>query len=263
MLKETAMNRAAVKEWAKVHRQSSNGVHRGASAFLLLLGRSITNLKQLCFNPDFRSGFMMRILHGGDIHQTTPTTGLNRYPDVFSECMRYFGARRNLRILSFGCSTGEEVVTLREYFPDAEIVGAEINKRSLKKCRALKVDDKIAFVHSSADRLKKLGTFDAVFCMAVFQRTPQYISEAGIRDLSKIYPFAKFENQIDFLSDMVKPNGLIIVHFTQYNFEDTRAALKFSAYGDCTQRSYGMVVFDKHSKLIENSIPWHSIFIKK
>jgi cyclopropane fatty-acyl-phospholipid synthase-like methyltransferase len=190
-------------------------------------------------------------------------TGLNRYPDVFSECVRYFGGKSGLRILSFGCSTGEEVVTLREYFPDAEIVGAEINKRSLKKCRALKVDDKITFVHSSDDRLGKLGTFDAVFCMAVFQRTPQYIADAGIRDLSRIYPFAKFEKQIDFLSDMVKTNGLLIVHFTQYNLEDTRAALKFSAFGDCTQRSYDMPVFDKHCKFIESPIPWHSIFIKK
>ena len=51
-------------------------------------------------------------------HQLVDWTAPNRYPEIFAAA-----AAAARRILSFGCSTGEECVSLAEYFPKAEIIG--------------------------------------------------------------------------------------------------------------------------------------------
>lgn len=71
-----------------------------------------------------------------EVHQTTLYTSMDRYPGIFAACQSYFAGRKELRILSYGCATGEEVVTLRRYFPRAFITGAEINRRSLAICKS-------------------------------------------------------------------------------------------------------------------------------
>lgn len=251
-----------IKALIKRNRHSENIVLRAFSIFLTKVWDFLYSAKKYCSDPEYRSIQLIKLFHGGFVHQTSAVTCMNRYPDTFLECSRYFGNNDRIRLLSFGCSTGEEVLTLREYFPNAEIVGADINKRNLKACRKLKTDGRISFVYSSPKNLKRLGTFDAIFCMAVFQRTPHYIAESGISDISEIYPFEKFENQIAVLGEMVKPKGLLVVHFSQYSFEDTRIASKFTSLNDHRQRYYGLPVFDKHGQLDTDSPPYHSIFVK-
>ena len=257
------MNKSKVKEWVKQHRHSRNILHRATAALFCLLLNIFMFIKRIYADPMFRAVTLMRMFHGRTVHQTTPLTFPNRFPDVFSECARYFGDKADLRILSFGCSTGEEVLTLREYFPTTEIIGAEINKKSLRICNKLEVDGKITFVHSMPKRLKRLGTFNAIFCMAVFQRTPHRIAEAGIQDISRIYPFRKFEDQLILLRDLVKKRGLLVIHFTQYSLEDTCVAPYFLAFGNCTQEKYGLPVFDRNGIRLESTAPWHSIYMKK
>src|SRR5215469_5769002 len=124
-----------------------------------------------CFDSEYRAILNLRILRPGDIHQTTVLTGMDRYPQVFSVCREYFGAAADLRILSYVCATGEEVLTLRRYFPSAFIVGAEINPHSLSVARRRHVDERIVFLESEAALIREQGPFDAIFCMAVLQRT--------------------------------------------------------------------------------------------
>ena len=114
------------------------------------------------------------LLHPG-CHQGPNRTALNRYPEVFAAAAP--GARR---ILSFGCSTGEECVTLAEYFPKAEIVGADINPVILLQARKHR-SDRIRFVYASDRILSGLGGFDAIFCMAVLRSAGHY----PIRDLRR------------------------------------------------------------------------------
>jgi tRNA G46 methylase TrmB len=66
-------------------------------------------------------------------HQGPNTTALNRYPEIFTAAAA--AAPNAQRILSFGCSTGEECVTLASYFPSAQIVGTDINPVNLIKAR--------------------------------------------------------------------------------------------------------------------------------
>ena len=99
-------------------------------------------------------------------HQLVDWTAPDRYPEIFAAAAAAAPDAR--RILSFGCSTGEECVSLAQYFPKAENVGAEINVLSLLKAMK-KRSDRIRFVYSSDRILSRLGGFDVVFCMAVLR----------------------------------------------------------------------------------------------
>jgi trans-aconitate methyltransferase len=90
------------------------------------------------------------LLHPG-CHQGPNRTALNRYPEVFAA-----PAPDARRILSFGCSTGEECVTLAEYFPKAEIVGADINPVILLQARKHR-SDRIRFVYASDRIFERIG----------------------------------------------------------------------------------------------------------
>lgn len=251
------------KVWIKKNRSTTNQVIRlgiGCIDFLLTI---VSLAIRIFTDKGSRAIFFMRIFKSKRVQQTTPFTCMNRYPVIFLGCRDYVKARENIKILSYGCSTGEEVLTLREYFPNATIIGAEINNHSLEICRKLAVDEKIKFVKSTPSEIKKHGNFDIVFCMAVLQRTPHSVTDQGITSLKKIYPFEKFEQQIVELDQYVNQGGLLVLHFTQYSFIDTIVASKYKAFGEYSQDDYRSAVFDKNSHLIKEPTPRKSVFIKQ
>lgn len=255
-----------IKRAVNKGRTSQNTIMRFCASNLYIFLYTLRNVARLAkrtySDGDFRSILLLQMLNSKNVHQTTSATFMNRYPAIFSACRDYFGGKQDLKILSYGCSTGEEVLTLREYFPAAHITGAEINKHSLAICRELPVDEKITFVYSHHNEIKKHGPYDAVFCMAVLQRLPHYIAEKGISSLKKIYPFEKFERQIIELDELINPQGLLVVHFTQYSLWDTSVASKYKALDNHNQAEYVSPVFDKNSNLVKNPAPQNSIFIK-
>ncbi|HKA64195.1 MAG TPA: class I SAM-dependent methyltransferase, partial [Methyloceanibacter sp.] len=110
------------------------------------------------------------------------------------------------------CSSGEECVTLAEYFPKAEIVGADINPVILLQARKRR-SDRIRFVYASDRILSGLGGFDAIFCMAVLRSAGHY-------------PFEIYEERALFLETLLRPGGLLVIHNSPYRFGDT--ARKYS-----------------------------------
>src|SRR5436309_512742 len=134
-----------------------------------------------------RARLWTRFAHAGEVHQTSPDTAEERYPELFdlAASLRPDAAR----ILSFGCSTGEELIALRRRFSEAEIVGAEINPRSRRIARRrVQLDRRISLVPPQAID----GTFDAIFALAVLQREPHKIAEMHVENLSGFYPFPRF-----------------------------------------------------------------------
>jgi Methyltransferase domain len=144
------------------------------------------------------------LLHPG-CHQGPKRTALNRYPEIFAAAAAAAPDAR--RILSFGCSSGEECVTLADYFPKAEIVGAEINPVILLKAMKHR-SNRIRFVYASDRILRRQGEFDAVFCMAVLRSAGHY-------------PFEIYEERALFLETLVRPGGLLVIHNSPYRFGDT------------------------------------------
>lgn len=250
------------KQTVKQHRYSKKTLIRCIILILYALKSAYKMAIRICVDSDFRYMLFLQLLSSKNIHQTTPLTFMNRYPEIFSACRSYFDGKENIKILSYGCSTGEEVLTLRHYFPNAQIIGAEINKRSLSICKSLPENKKTTFIYSTPNELEKHGPYDAIFCMAVLQRKPHLITDKNIISLKKIYPFEKFEQQLIELDKLINPQALLIIHFTQYSLSDTTIASKYEALGNYNQDSYGLSVFDRNSNLIKNPLSQNSIFIK-
>lgn len=185
-MKEQRIMKENAIQWIKINHHSNNSLIRLAVKSIYLMKNVLVWVKHLICDTDFRSIQYMKAFNSKRLQQTTSMTAMNRYPTIFSGCRDYFEREDNIKILSYGCSTGEEVLTLRQYFPNATIVGAEINEHSLKICHSHKVDRKIKFIRSIPRHIEKEGPFDIVFCMAVLQRTPHQVTDQGIKNLKKI-----------------------------------------------------------------------------
>lgn len=160
------------------------------------------------------------ILYAKDIHQTTTYTTTNRYPTLFDFAARTAPAAQ--RILSFGCATGEEIISLRERFPASEIVGVEINPWCRRiAAQRLARDPRIRIIA----RLPDDERFDLIFALAVLQREPHRILETDTRNISRHYPFARFDAAVARLRALLKPAGLLLVDHSQYRVEDSAASV--------------------------------------
>lgn len=152
-------------------------------------------------------------------HQGPNRTALNRYPEIFTTASA--AVPNAQRILSFGCSTGEECVTLARYFPNAQIVGTDINPMNLLKAWKHR-SERIHFVYANDRALNGFGGFDAVFCMAVLRTWKR-------KRIVDFYPFDRFAERALFLESLVRPGGLLVIHGATYRFGDTAHQCKYDA----------------------------------
>lgn len=166
-----------------------------------------------------RARLWTRLIHRDEVHQTTPFTADDRYPELFDLAAGL--APKAKRILSFGCSTGEELVAIRRRFPAAEIVGAEINPRS-RSIATRKVASHEAIKVVSPREIG--GSFDLIFALAVLQREPHVVQETGTENLSARYPFDRFDRTVTELVDRLEAGGLLCVTSSLYRIEDSCAA---------------------------------------
>ena len=184
------------------------------------LRRRAGRLRALVVDPRARSEALTRLRYGSRVHQDVSLSFQDRYPRLFDAARTLLADRAAPTILSYGCAAGEEVTSLRAYFPDAMLVGAEINPALLRACRKLPHDPKRAFIESRPDRIVAHGPYDAIFAMAVFTRRPHEVEERGLRDISTYYPFALFAADLRFLAEQLVPGGLLVVEHAQYLAED-------------------------------------------
>lgn len=180
-------------------------------------------LRALATDPRARSETLTRMRFGSRVHQDLSVSFPNRYPRLFASTAGLLADRPTGRILSYGCAAGEEVLSLRDYFPQASLVGAEINPVLLARCRRLAPDPNRTFIASNPDNIAAHGPYDAIFAMAVFTRRPHAVEARGLRDISRHYPFALFAKDLRFLAAQVAPGGLLIVEHALYRVEDALA----------------------------------------
>lgn len=234
--------KAALRSTIKAERK------RGALWVRLLdMARSIAT-------SEARSVLWTRIVHRDEVHQTTPYTCEERYPALFDlAAMLALDAHR---ILSFGCSTGEELIALRRRFPNAEIIGAEINPRSRRiAVRRVAKDARTAVVHPRSVQ----GVFDLVFALAVLQREPHKIVEMAVEDLSPYYPYERFDTAVRELGGALRTGGLLCVMNAQYRVEDSSVARQFEPI--TSSPLMDKPLFGPDGRLLERAVA-HTIFCK-
>jgi len=190
--------------------------------------RALGALKRVLTDRAARYEYLMRygLLPGG--FQPFRCTGDNRYPRIFAFVQSELGEDCAGRILSFGCSTGEEVFTLRRYFPRAAIKGIDINANNIAICRrrAPPDDAGLAFDKASSTVREPDGAYDAIFCMAVLRH-------GGLKGdrpyCTPLLDFADFARAIADAHRCLRPGGLLAVRHSNFRVCDAPAAAGFEA----------------------------------
>jgi hypothetical protein len=157
-------------------------------------------------------------------HQQSTYTKRHRYPKLFADCRAFLGDRSDLRLLSFGCSTGEEVASLGELWPLATIVGVDINPWCLEQCAGRHDSPRFTFMHRESDEFAAAADFDAVFCLAVFQR--QENLTRGLETAGG-HTFDQFEREVGVLDRKLNMGGLFAIDNADFLFTDTAVARRY------------------------------------
>jgi SAM-dependent methyltransferase len=225
----------------------------------MAMGRAVRRL----IDPELRA--IERLRRQGDTtYQPFPTTEENRYPEVFAALAERLAKIAVPRVLSFGCSDGSEVRTLRRWLPHAELVGIDINPRALARARRAlrrRPDPLIRFHQASSTGQFPEGAFDAILAMAVFRHGEL---EATMPDsCSAILPFARFAAGVADLDRRLKPGGTLALWNAHYRFSDTPLADGYDAISLPASRGEPMELFYGRDDRRVEAEPYAEILFRK
>lgn len=150
-------------------------------------------------------------------HQIATRTWADRYLLEFLIVKELISPKR---ILSFGCSTGEECQTLKGHFPDAEVIGCDINPDVLRTAKMRFPAFK--FLFSDIQSLKN-QQFDAIFAMNVFHRNT--VESQTLPEYERCY----FDEQIAQLRQVLVKKGALVLYASQ--FKDPEGFKLLGTYG--------------------------------
>lgn len=138
--------------------------------------------------------------------QFSNATCFDRYPILFKRVKKVVG--ENKKILSFGCSTGEEVESLKKiYFKKSKVYGYDLNEKVIEIAKK-KYDNEY---YSKYEDVKN-KSFDVIFCCSVLCQFPNW----------EDYSFERFEETIKTVDELLEVNGHLIIYNTSFNFKDTK-----------------------------------------
>jgi Methyltransferase domain len=206
--------------------------------------------RQKCITPKSAMPFSTLQQHVFQHHaygQKSSYTSLDRYPAIFSAVRLYSEQNRatsqgKRKILSYGCSTGEECFSLRKYFPDDDIYGCDIDQQVLAIAKRRSVGDNITFFHSTPTEITRLGAFDIVFSLSSLCFYP----EANVKYRRNPFSFSQFRTNVEILDANLKQNGILIVYNANYSFLELPISSRYHVILPNTVYENGFV--NKHHK---------------
>ena len=177
----------------------------------------------------------------------------DRYPWLFRFAAERLERGCELKILSFGCSRGDEVFALRKYFPGATIRGIDADPRNISMCRARSLaqgEENTTFVTAATTHGEEANAYDAIFCLAVLCHGD--LTASGARRSDPLFRFDEFERAVTDLARCLKPGGLLLLHSTNFRFCDTMIARCFDVVLEAEASQLGTdVLFDRRNMLLE------------
>jgi len=221
-------------------------------------------LRRLTRDTETRNAALMLLRPPAGLYQPWGATSDNRYPEAFLSVRALAGDAPTTRILSFGCSTGEEVFSLRKYFPQATLIGLDINPWNILLCRYRKWrkgDARMHFAVAGSTTTQPSASYDAVFAMAVFRHGELNITPPPPR-CDHLIRFSSFEQSIADLARILKPGGLLAMQNSMFRFEDTATASQFepALSIDC---SGPVPLYDRDNMLVPSPARETVVFRKK
>jgi|SRR5580658_4395663 SAM-dependent methyltransferase len=176
----------------------------------------------------------------------------DRYPWLFGFAAARIGPRPDARILSFGCSRGDEVFSLRRYFPAAAIKGIDVNPRKIARCvtRARVANaSNLTFEVAATPEAEPSAVYDAIFCLAVLCNGD--LTTSGAQSCDPVLQFDSFDRIIGEFARCLKPGGLLLLHTTNFRFCDTAVAADFDVLYEAEPKDLALdVLFDRNNRLM-------------
>jgi len=154
------------------------------------------------------------------VHQKNNATLYNRYPNIFKEVSSILINPKS--VLSFGCSTGEEMRTFKDiYFKSSDIYGVDISDNCINICRNEFGTDKVMHYNEFVSDEKK---YDVIFAMSVLCK---WEDTELTDDSSLIYPFESFNNALNILDSKLNEGGLLVIYNANYSFFESSVYEKY------------------------------------
>lgn len=192
------------------------------------VARAARGLWRLVFDRSYRNLMRLRLLPPTGVFQPFNDTGADRYPKIFGFVQSALGATKEIRILSYGCSTGEEVFSLRSYFPHAVIKGIDINAGNIAVCRRLlkeKPDTAMSFERASSMEAEPAAFYDAIFAIAVLRHGN--LGLPGVTRCDHLIRFDEFARVVEDFGRCLKPGGLLVIRHSNFRLSDAPAGIAF------------------------------------
>lgn len=227
--------------------------------------RALRRLWRLATEPPYRDMRRLIAHSPNGAFQPFNDTRRNRYPRIFGFVQRALGADSPVAILSFGCSTGEEVFTLRRHFPRATIKGIDINPGNIAVCRKRQArmgDGGLTFAIADSTADEPIAAYDVIFCMAVLRHGG--LGAPGVTRCDHLLRFADFATTIEDFSRCLKPGGLLVIRHSNFRLCDTPAAASFETV--CRVRypvAANTPIFGPDNRLMEGVTDPDAVFRKR
>ncbi len=146
-------------------------------------------------------------------------TSEDRHPALFAEIARQLTGAPEPRLLSFGCSTGEEALTLHRYLPMAKIDAIDLNPRAIAIAKRRLRTDRIAFANTGTP---PDHSYDAILCLSVLRHAD--LDREQPDSCAAVLPFAKANAVLQKLDAALKPGGLLAIWGSNFVFAQSSVA---------------------------------------
>jgi len=201
----------------------------------MLLGAARA-LQQWRAYPYLRHPFDAKSRHGLRVLQHVPpeafqpfaTTAFNRHPKLFAWLAAALRRNPAPRILSFGCSTGEEVLTLRAHFRGATIRGLDVHPLNIQVCeRRLRAAPDAGLSYRLAGHAddEPAEHYDLILAMSVFRHGG--LETTRLPRCDALIRFADVERVLGGLARCLRPGGLLVLTRSNFHLADTRFGHQF------------------------------------
>lgn len=146
--------------------------------------------------------------------------------------------------------------------PQAHILGVDINPWCIRQARKKSKNPNHLFTHRLSKEFERADEFDAIFCMAVFQRTENRTNDDN--SLADGFLFEQFENEIKMLDKKLKPGGLIIIDNSDFRLMDTSVSKQYEPLASFDQNKIirNRPVFDRNNRKISDKNEAYRVFVK-
>lgn len=153
--------------------------------------------------------------------QTNNMTFFGRHWAEYQVLRRLKPSDAGMSILSFGCSTGEEIATLKAVFPGAALFGCDNDWNNLRQARSLVGNTATVFSSSGPD-LKRYGPYDIIICNSVLLRQSPRQDES----VKGIDP-SLWCDVVGLLDECLKPGGIVQIINSNIPFRMAPVASKY------------------------------------